>query len=184
MLVSASLLVWGEIGAGSIEGSPLVLDAGAPAELHEGLSRAGSASAFLTLSIAGLAGISGDWPAFVDRMGAMSVVVSSAYALKAYLKYRFTRQRPFVAAAIEDGHVDDLQSFPSGHSLLAWACVGDSLVAVARSRAQWWALPAVVAGATVTSVLRVAAGEHYVGDVVAGALIGILAGASVSALGR
>ena len=57
-------------------------------------------------------------------------------------------------------------SFPSDHATFAFA-VAVSIFLASR-RLGWWAL----AGAAVLALSRVYVGEHYLGDVVAGALIG------------
>jgi undecaprenyl-diphosphatase len=113
--------------------------------------------------------------------GAAAVAITSALVNGA-LKTTVTRTRPDRAAAdvARSRHVrmPRSTSFPSGHSASAFAfatAVGDVL---APASVPLHALAASVAYS------RVHSGVHYPGDVVAGSLIGTVAGAAVGRLAR
>jgi len=105
-----------------------------------------------------------------DRQWAcLSAAISAALALgiNQIIIRLYERPRPFAAH-----HVVLLlkpsadPSFPSDHATFAFAVAVS--IFVASRRLGWWAL----AAATVLSLSRVYVGEHYLGDVVAGGLIG------------
>jgi len=106
-----------------------------------------------------------------------------ATAGKTLLKRSIDRTRPKKAlrdgkhhAGPGDSHDHELNSFPSGHTAGA--------VAVARAASrdiEGAAVPATI-GAVAVAALQPAAGNHYITDVIAGAVIGWLAEAAVSAL--
>lgn len=92
----------------------------------------------------------------------LSTVTSTAtmYILTQGLKHTIRKKRP-------DG--SDNHSFPSGHT----ASVFLSAESVRISYGKWWGLAAYSA-ATATAVLRIYNNRHWLGDVIAGAGIGIL----------
>ncbi len=91
------------------------------------------------------------------------------------LKTLFSRERPETTSEGMRGRLRDTYSFPSGHATtsfgLAW------LVAVAYPEP--FAQGLVYAGATIIALSRVMLQEHYLFDVVAGAILGSLVSASV-----
>ncbi len=91
------------------------------------------------------------------------------------LKILFSRERPEDAVEEMRGRLRDAYSFPSGHATtsfgLAW------LVATAYPVPLAQAL--VYALATVIALSRVVLREHYLSDVVAGAMLGTFVAASV-----
>lgn len=117
-----------------------------------------------------------------DWMGlglAYAPTVLASYAVRTVLKDTIARPRPYQVP----GHIDtrpdssdENQSFPSGHTLMAFSSAAftqtvfslkypDSPYKTAIT-ATTWAL------AVTTAVLRVASGNHFVTDVLAGAAIG------------
>lgn len=107
-----------------------------------------------------------------------------AWGLKELGKNLFERYRPYVytGSLPEDAASgnDFLQSFPSGHTTLAFTGAAFASFVLGRyfpeSR---WTLPATVACyalAAGTAVSRVASGEHFITDALAGAAIGAFAG--------
>lgn len=102
-----------------------------------------------------------------------------AWGLKELAKNAFHRRRPWS---------DEADSFPSGHTTLAFT--GAAFATVAFERAypgSPWTLPLGVASyglAAGAAALRVTSGNHYLSDVVAGALVGTLAGVIVPGLHR
>jgi membrane-associated phospholipid phosphatase len=105
--------------------------------------------------------------------GSLGVV----YISTELLKNSFSRSRPF-----PDGSEDSFKSFPSRHTALSFAAATfqtiyganndisqDMVVSVNVSS---WSL------AIITGYLRAASGEHFITDVLAGAVIGSLIGAA------
>ena len=110
----------------------------------------------------------------VDRTGAITAVSGAALALLAnqVIIHLWQRPRPFVAhpdtVHVLIAHSSD-PSFPSDHASPAFAI---AIVVLWFHRK-----PGVVALllATIMSVGRVYAGDHYPGDVTAGAIVGLIA---------
>ncbi|MBI9095710.1 MAG: phosphatase PAP2 family protein [Sphaerochaeta sp.] len=108
----------------------------------------------------------------------------ASYAVRTVLKNTITRPRPYMVPGNTDPHPSDTseqdQSFPSGHTLMAFSSAAytqtvfslnypDSPYKGAVTTATW-------ALAVTTAVLRVASGNHFVTDVLAGAAIGSVLG--------
>ena len=99
------------------------------------------------------------------------------------------RQRPYVTP--QNSHSfgflrgfaggDQYRSFPSGHSLAAFAAAA----AVSSETADWWPNtrwiigPAMFGGATLTAVSRMYDNKHWASDVIVGAGLGTVAGLKV-----
>ena len=179
-LVGASLLAWGvlapdQFGVGTVDLLP-----GDPRPYDEPVDRAGTIFTFVTMGTAAAGRVYSGWPDVPASLSVSSTVVGAAYASRSYLKAIFRRPRPSATASGETLELDDLQSFPSGHTLLAWASVGDALVGAIRGDVQPWVLPVVLVEAVSVAALRVAAGEHYAGDVIVGALAGLTVGSAAA----
>lgn len=109
--------------------------------------------------------------------------VLASYSVRTILKNTIVRPRPYQLPGHLDPRPDpsdDNQSFPSGHTLMAFSSAAftqtmfslnypDSPYKTAVT-ATTWALAAT------TAVLRVASGSHFVTDVLAGAAIGSVLG--------
>ncbi len=106
-----------------------------------------------------------------------TTMVTAYFGVRTPLKAIIDRQRPYVGETLRPLDTsEDYDSFPSGHALMAFASAAytqtitslwypDSQVMKAASIAGW-------SLATATAILRVASGNHYPTDVLAGAAIG------------
>jgi len=118
-----------------------------------------------------------------DRRGALASLFAAGIALTVnqVISHIWARPRPFVA------HPDTVHvllaysrdaSFPSDHAAAGFA-IATTLVLVHRR----WGVVALVAAA-VMSYARVFVGLHYPGDVLAGAIIGVVVGWTLMHWGR
>lgn len=187
-LLATSVAAYG--WAAYIVATPLVveeLDHGPYRALDPGLSRAGTWLACAALSLPGVTSLgSANLRHIVEEGARYASAVLMAAAVKDGIKAMFPRPRPHVTAASSSSiDADAYRSFPSGHSTVVWTAAG---VAAVRGVATpgWgvadWSAACSVAAAVGVSVLRVAAGEHYVSDVVAGALLGLGIGILIECL--
>lgn len=107
-----------------------------------------------------------------DREGAIAALLAAAGALAVnqLIAAAWARPRPFIAhpgtVHVLLGHSND-PSFPSDHATAAFAIAGVLLSVHRRAGIAALAVAACVAYA------RVYVGDHYPGDVVAGAVIGL-----------
>jgi membrane-associated phospholipid phosphatase len=125
--------------------------------------------------------------ALVERRGVRTALAFAAFtALVTFLadaasfgvKDLVTRPRPFVAhEQIHPLYTVHSSSFPAGHATTAFA----GAVLLSWFARRW--TPLFVALAVAVGFSRVYVGDHYVGDVIAGAFLGALVGfASLAAL--
>ena len=110
-------------------------------------------------------------------------------AVGGVLKGVIGRQRPYVTPQNSHsfgflrgfGGGDQYRSFPSGHSLAAFAAAA----AVSSETSDWWPNtrwiigPAMFGGATLTAVSRMYDNKHWASDVIVGAGLGTFAGLKV-----
>ncbi|HUK21235.1 MAG TPA: phosphatase PAP2 family protein [Gemmatimonadales bacterium] len=94
-----------------------------------------------------------------------------------WIKVLVHRARPvlYTSAAPEAAtDLDNVQSFPSGHTALAFAAATTYAVLAARQHFPQRTRNSIIlyAGATAVGVLRVLAGKHFPTDVLAGAALG------------
>ncbi|MBI9109079.1 MAG: phosphatase PAP2 family protein [Spirochaetales bacterium] len=107
------------------------------------------------------------------------------YSAKDLLKDWVPRYRPYtyLAAPVDD---DYMNSFPSGHTAALFAISGfTSYVFCEMYPGSGWNLPVVIGSyslAATTGILRVASGNHFVTDVLAGAIMGTIFGIGVPML--
>lgn len=119
------------------------------------------------------------------KIGAMYAGSSVlAFGTRVALKSSVSRDRPYMyfdkrsEKEISKGESD--QSFPSGHSIMAFnGAVFTATLFALRYPDSKYRVPVTVAAFTLagsTAALRVASGEHFMSDVIAGALIGSATG--------
>ncbi len=107
------------------------------------------------------------------------------YATKEVVKALVPRYRPYtyLSAPVDD---DYMNSFPSGHTAMAFAVSGfSSFVFLEMYPDSEWGIPVVIGAysiAAATGILRIASGNHFITDVIAGALIGSVYGFGVPML--
>lgn len=119
-----------------------------------------------------------------------SVASIIAYGTRELLKETVNRSRPYMydprtpSTLVKDP--DNNRSFPSGHTVMAFT--GASFLAttyITRYPNSPYKIPVVVGSfilASATGALRVASGNHFVTDVLAGAAIGTLCGVLIPLL--
>lgn len=124
---------------------------------------------FWLLGLAAVAlGIGGSWRRWALQVGA---IVVTAAALVLLLKFRVQRRRP----EGDWGEIyrrTDPHSFPSGHAVRSVM-----LAVLAFGWGPSWLSPILLAWAPLVVMARVAMGVHFLSDVVAGTLLGLLLGA-------
>ena len=114
--------------------------------------------------------------------------ILSSWAIKEVLKNTIERSRPYMYydnPPIEEKDKWN-KSFPSGHTTLAFATASfTSFVFSKYYPDSKWKLPLEISLYTIagtTAVLRVLSGNHFVSDVLSGALIGTLCGIGIPLL--
>ena len=145
----------------------------------EGLSKASLATLGLGLALPAALAFGCDGQELLSAAVCYSEALVWTYAAKNLMKAFFPKARPYAyygAPADEELAEEAWESFPSGHAALAF-CSATAFTALAldlvpdRPETPW-----LVGGAYLlacgTSGLRVASGEHFIGDVAAGAILG------------
>ena len=114
--------------------------------------------------------------------------ILSSWAIKEVLKNTIERSRPYMYydnPPIEEKDKWN-KSFPSGHTTIAFATASfTSFVFSKYYPDSKWKLPLEISLYTIagtTAVLRVLSGNHFVSDVLSGALIGTLCGIGIPLL--
>jgi undecaprenyl-diphosphatase len=155
-------------------------EAGAGTSLFDLADLVGDAAILLLLAVAGVA----FWRARkqINQMARLIAGLAGAvfaYGLSELLKLLIQQARPCASlpalAAVDCPPADDW-SLPSNHAAIALALTSAILLTAPRL----WPLAAPIA--FVAMVSRVAAGEHYVHDVVDGAILGALTTITLVAL--
>ena len=187
---SATAFVWTEYWS-STASTGQALHPGQPRQLNQAVDNAALYAVFGAMALP-LVGVAGDGitAASLNTSLRYASAIFTAAALKDLFKATLPRPRPYVAfAASPDGSArgatddpidpDAFRSFPSGHATLAWTAFARSIWTrwehpeSVPARLSMWGTGAL---AVTVSVLRVVAGAHYPGDVIAGALLGLAVG--------
>lgn len=113
-----------------------------------------------------------------------------SYGANTLLKYLVNRNRPYMYfdgyPKSEESSGDSSKSFPSRHSTMSFAAAGfTSYVFSKYFPESKWKIPVIALSyslATATAVFRVASGNHFMTDVLAGAALGTLIGYAIPAL--
>jgi membrane-associated phospholipid phosphatase len=152
---------------------------------------ASTASTVLVGGVTGLAGgfALGDPPADDVRgnLGVLASALAWTAAATEWLKVSLHRKRPVLytrdATAVARDR-DSRESFPSGHTSLAFAGATAYLVMARRERLPHTARNAVLlyTGAAGVGGLRIVAGRHFLSDVLGGAVLGSAIGWLVPAI--
>jgi undecaprenyl-diphosphatase len=145
----------------------------------EGLSKASLATLGLGLALPATLALGCAGPDLLSAAVCYSEALLWTFAAKNAMKALFPKARPYTYyGAPADGELADeaWESFPSGHAALAF-CSATAFTALAldlmpeRPETPW-----LIGGAYLlacgTSGLRVASGQHFIGDVAAGAVLG------------
>jgi Membrane-associated phospholipid phosphatase len=163
------------------------LDAVACLPYNAGAATASELGQYATMLWPALFAISAEGTELLPAAITYAEALSWTYAAKNCLKYFFPKERPY--AYYSDSLSGDLlaesnQSFPSGHTALAFCAATSFAVLSLELAGDEAATPWLVAGgyalATSVGVLRVVSGNHFIGDVAAGALLGSAIGYGVS----
>jgi membrane-associated phospholipid phosphatase len=156
------------------------IDCGVRFPYSAGLDKASLAvegGAFLWPAFFGVLGEKSEWlPAAASYAEAMCY----AYAAKNVIKYLVPKERPYSyygAAGLDQSQLEEYrESFPSGHATLAFCAATSFAVLAGELAPEKPATPWLIAGgyglAVGEAILRVASGNHFPSDVVAGALLG------------
>jgi undecaprenyl-diphosphatase len=135
--------------------------------VFQGLSLIGSFGIVWLLLALAISGFSWSRPWLWTRVGAAILLAESASgALKLWVE----RDRPPLSRPVPEPLLESpsTYSFPSGHATVSFACATVLALAVPRLRWPLFALAALVAFS------RVYVGVHYPGDVLAGAVLGVV----------
>jgi membrane-associated phospholipid phosphatase len=172
-------------GSGAKDRAPLdaselgALDAAACLPYDSGLDKASLAFAGAALLWPALFALSAEREELLPAALSSGEALAWTYAAKEVMKRIFPKARPYAyrpeglsAELLEEAY----EAFPSGHAALAF-CAATSFATLALSLApDAPSTPWLVAGGYSVAVgagaLRVLSGNHFIGDVVAGALLG------------
>jgi membrane-associated phospholipid phosphatase len=119
---------------------------------------------------------------FCHRSAVCGEIILLSHGLKDVLKGAFPKYRP---TKNDDSAGDEIFSFPSGHTSLAFAAVSYSFYSTFTEKSEnrttlQWSLPFIaLAGACCTAVFRVVSGSHDIADVLCGAALGAAVGIAV-----
>jgi membrane-associated phospholipid phosphatase len=155
------------------------IDALACFAYDDGASKASLAATGLSLLWPALFAVVGDRGDILPAAVSCAEALAWTYAAKDLVKFLVPKARPYAyrSASLSGELLEEAnQSFPSGHTALAFCAATSFAVLALELEADDPATPWLVAGgyaaATAAGALRVASGEHFISDVAAGALLG------------
>jgi undecaprenyl-diphosphatase len=135
--------------------------------IFQGLSLIGSFGIVWLLLAVAISGFSWSRPWLWTRVGAAILLAES---ISGALKLWVERDRPPLSRPVPEPLLEapSTYSFPSGHATVAFACA--TILALAVPRLRW----PLVALAALIAFSRVYVGVHYPGDILAGAVLGVV----------
>jgi membrane-associated phospholipid phosphatase len=151
------------------------------------------AMVFAPVAGAGLLALAAGHDDHLSNFGIDLLLVTQATAvagtLNQLIKFAVGRRRPFATAGLPNpdtrqGPADSNLSFYSGHTSLAFSLAASAGTVATLRRYRWsrvvWIAGGIVGAAT--GYLRIAADQHFLTDVLTGALVGTAVGVGVPAL--
>lgn len=123
------------------------------------------------------------WRAYGEDVLMVMEAALTAGAMQQLISLAVHRPRPYLYDATllpTETTAEDARSFYSGHTAMVFAVALSTAYVLTRRRPngrhRWLIWLAAIAAALPTPILRVAAGEHFVTDVLTGAVLGSAAG--------
>ena len=154
-------------------------DASLRFDYDEGLSTLSTGASGLAILWPALFALQGEREEIFPAAAACAEALAMTYAAKNAMKALFPKARPYAYGGGElsaELREEAWESFPSGHAALAFCAATSFAVLSLELAPENPATPWLVAGgyglAAGAGALRVLAGEHFAGDVLAGAALG------------
>ena len=154
-------------------------DASLRFDYDEGLSTLSTGATGLAILWPALFALQGEREEILPAAAACAEALAMTYAAKNAMKALFPKARPYAYGGGElsaELREEAWESFPSGHAALAFCAATSFAVLSLELAPESPATPWLVAGgyglAAGAGALRVLSGEHFAGDVLAGAALG------------
>jgi undecaprenyl-diphosphatase len=180
---------WGGLGTPDIS-SVNVLDRAVMFSYSQGFDLASTVLQYSTVAAPAIFALLIDPGDFLNMGIVYGQAISYTFAVKNLINYLVPRYRPYVYKGGASGvdPLEDDQSFPSGHTTVAFAAATAGVTIYAMSFPDSpYLIPFAVTSyglAVMTGAFRVAAGMHFVTDVLAAAALGSSIGYLVPVLHR
>lgn len=141
---------------------------------------------YSSLSLPVLLLIEADWQSIVETTVMFSEVILLSISTKNLMKNLCVRWRPYTYFDSYKDDNDYMNSFPSGHTTTVFAVCSFASYSYSKLYPQSkWKVPFFIGAytiATATGVMRVVSGNHFITDVMTGAVIGSVIGFGVPLL--
>ena len=154
-------------------------DASLRFDYDEGLSTLSTGATGLAILWPALFALQGEREEILPAAAACAEALAMTYAAKNAMKALFPKARPYAYGGGElsaELREEAWESFPSGHAALAFCAATSFAILSLELAPESPATPWLVAGgyglAAGAGALRVLSGEHFAGDVLAGAALG------------